>query len=216
MDSHSVLIGRNLISNESFEDPPGYNDVDPYEWWSWNSDLNGVTKEEHRIGNQSAYFSCPYKGESEGMAFTYRAVTPGREYTFNCYVRNSIEDPMKGNAYGQISIKWQRKKIVKDKDGNDKKIDAEIKCDWGPKFGPELHPFNWALVTMSATAPEGAESCNFAIEFFNKGGSGKFFVDDVSAEEINAFFQGKDEKVKTTTREKSLPLTPGLKSGSTG
>lgn len=179
----SILVGKNLISNESFENPPGFYNDNPRDWWSWNSDLNGLTQEKHRMGSQSAYFSCPHQGEVEGMVFTYKAFKPGKQYLFSCYALNSAKDPIKGNAFGQMSIEWKKKKIEKDKDGKDIEVNEEVSRAWGPTFGPELSNIKWAPFSMTATAPQGADSCNFVIQFINNGGSGKFFVDDVSAEE---------------------------------
>lgn len=180
---NAILVGRNLISNESFDNPPGYKHADPRDWWSWNSDFNGLTSEEHRWGSQSVYFSCPHQGEVQGMVFTYKAVKPGKQYIFSCYAKNSTKVPIKGNAFGQISIEWRKKKMGKDKDGKDIEVYDEISRSWGPTFGPELHALKWTFFTMTATAPPKADNCNFVIQFFNNGGSGKFFVDDVSAEE---------------------------------
>lgn len=170
IDTYTVLVGKNLISNESFENPPGFYDDNPRDWGAWNSDFNGLTNEAHRLGSQSAYFSCPYQGEIEGMFFIYKAVKPGKEYIFSCYVINSVKNPVKGNAFGQISIEWKRK-------------NAEITRSWGPTFGSEVSALKWTPFTMTAIAPSEADSCNFVIQFFNNGGSGKLFVDDVSAEE---------------------------------
>lgn len=176
-------MGRNLITNESFENPPGYDGENPRDWWSWNSDFNGITHEKYKLGSQSAYLACPTLNEAEGIVFTYRAVKSGKRYVFSCYVMNSAKEPIKGNAFGQMSIEWKRKKIEKDEGGKDREVDVEISRDWGPKIGPELSPLKWTLFTMTAVAPQGADRCNFVIQFFNNGGSGKFFVDDVSAEE---------------------------------
>lgn len=162
IDTYTVLVGKNLISNESFENPPGFYGDNPRDWWSWNSVFNGITNEAHRMGSQSAFFSCPHQGEAEGMVFTYKAVKPGKEYVFSCYVLNSAKDPVKGNAFGQISIEWRKK-------------DVEISRSWGPTFGSELSALKWTLFSMTATAPSEVESCNFVIQFFNNGGSGKFF-----------------------------------------
>lgn len=183
IDTYTVLVGKNLISNESFENPPGFYGDNPRDWWSWNSVFNGITNEAHRMGSQSAFFSCPHQGEAEGMVFTYKAVKPGKEYVFSCYALNSARDPVKGNAFGQISIEWRKKKMGKDKDGKDIEVYEEISRSWGPTFGPELHALKWTFFSMTATAPAEADDCNFVIQFFNNGGSGKFFVDDVAAEE---------------------------------
>lgn len=182
MDAHAILPGRNLITNASFENPPGYDDDDPRGWWSWNSDFNGLTHEKYRKGGQSVYLSCPCEGEVQGVVFTYREVEPGKKYTFSCYAINSARDPIKGNVFGQISIEWRKRGIGKDEDGNDIEVDVEISRDWGPKFKPGLNAIKWTFFTMTATAPPEADNCNFVIQFFNNGGSGKFFVDDVSAE----------------------------------
>jgi hypothetical protein len=161
VSADAVLVGRNIISNSSFENRPGGKDEDPPGWDSWNSDLNGIVTDESRSGSQAAYLLCP---------------------------KNSSKEPMEGKVSGQISIEWIKK--GKDEDGKD--IFTEIKRDWGPEFGPELSIIKWAPFKVAATAPDDSDICRFVIQFFNKGGgSGKFFVDDVSGEEIDRYFKKK-------------------------
>lgn len=199
VSADAVLVGKDLISNSSFENRPGGKDEDPRGWGTWNSDYNGLATDQFRSGSQSAYFICPKTGDSEGTFFTYAKVKPGKEYTFSAYAKNSSKEPMKGEVFGQISIEWFKK--GKDKDGKD--ILIELKRDWGPEFGPELPIIKWAPFTMTATAPVDSDTCRFVIQFFNKGGgSGKFFVDDVSAEELEQYFK---EKGKDITAENLLP-----------
>jgi hypothetical protein len=95
---------------------------------------------------------------------------------------NSREDPVKGDAFGQLSIEWR--KTTKDKDNKD--VQVEISRDFGQKFGPGLPRLKWTLMTVSGIAPQDTDNCNFVIQFFNNAsGGGKFFADDVSAEEID-------------------------------
>jgi len=170
------LLGRNILPNESFEDRPGFKDEDPRQWGSWNSDSNGLSTMVHRKGQQSVYFVCPNADGSTGVFYTCYNIKPGNTYTFCAYVLNCAEDPIKGNAFGQLIIEWR--KIIGYGEG-------KIIRDSGPKFGPELSTLKWTFVTMSAKAPVDAVDCNFVIQFFNKGGGrGKFFVDDVSAESV--------------------------------
>ena len=171
------MVGKNLLPNESFENRPGFKDETPREWGSWGSDSNGLSTTIHRKGQQSVYFVCPKQNASMGIFYTYRNVKPGNTYTFSGYILNCAEDPIRGNAFGQLSIEWR--KIMDN--GRE-----EIGRDYGPKFGSELSPMKWTFVTMSAVAPVDTDDCNFVIQFFNKGdGGGKFFADDVSAKGIN-------------------------------
>jgi hypothetical protein len=188
VSADAVLVGRNIISNSSFENRPGGKDEDPPGWDSWNSDLNGIVTDESRSGSQAAYLLCPKTGDGEGISFSYTKVRRGEEYAFSVYVKNSSKEPMEGKVSGQISIEWIKK--GKDEDGKD--IFTEIKRDWGPEFGPELSIIKWAPFKVAATAPDDSDICRFVIQFFNKGGgSGKFFVDDVSGEEIDRYFKKK-------------------------
>lgn len=207
VSADAVLVGRNIISNSSFENRPGGKDEDPRGWSSWNSDLNGIATNEFRSGSQAAYLTCPKTNDSDGMFFDYTKIKRGKEYTFSAYVKNSLKDPMKGEVFGRLSIEWLKR--GKDKDG--KEITIEISRDWGPKFGPELPLIKWVPFTMSATAPADADICRFVVQFFNEGeGSGKFFVDDVSAEEVDQYFKEKRKIIpiikskKTTTGEKEI------------
>lgn len=207
----AVMVGKNLLPNESFENRPGFKDENPREWGSWNSDYNGLALTVKRRGQQSVYITCPKQGEATGVFYTYKEVKPGDRYTFSCYALNSFEDPIKGDAYGQISIEWRKKTLGADY----RDTIVEISRDYGPKFGPELSTMKWTLFTMSAVAPYDADNCNFVIQFFNKGGgSGKFFADDVSAEKAD-----KDIALKDYVLRRSPKKTGGgstLKSGTSG
>lgn len=166
-----AFAAQNLLPNSSFEEPKGDVGEDPSGWWSWNSDYNGVTTDAKRTGKQAIYFtSYPNPDEHGGILCTYKNVQPGKTYAFSCYVINSMTDPMIGGAYGQISIEW-------------KIGDKEISRDWGPTYGADISSSAWKLVTMTATAPQEADSCNFVIQFFNKDGQGGYYADDASAEE---------------------------------
>jgi len=162
---------QNLVPNASFEEPKGIVGDNPTEWWSWNSDYNGITIEKTRTGNQSVYLSCPLEPESHGgVLYYYKDVKPGKTYAFSCYVINSAKDSITKGAYGQLSIEW-------------KKGEIEITRAWGPSFGPDLSTSEWTLQSMTAEAPADADGCNFVVQFFNKDGKGAFFIDDVTAEE---------------------------------
>lgn len=189
ISANAVLIGRNIIQNGSFENRPGGESEDPRGWSSRNSEYNGLATNEYRSGAQAAYLACPKTHGSNGIFFSYGGVKPGKEYDFSCYIKNFLEEPLKGDVVGRLSIEWLKRD--KDKDGKD--ILTEVSCDWGSKFGPELSVIKWEPFTMTAIAPVDADSCRFAIQFFNNGGgSGKFFVEDASAEELNPFFKDKD------------------------
>ncbi len=205
ISADAVLVGRNIISNSSFENRPGGKDEDPRGWGSWNSDLNGIATDEFRSGSQAAYIMCPKTDDSDGIFFTYAKVKPGKEYTFSCYVKNSLKDPMKGDVFGQISIEWYKK--GRDKDGKD--ILIEIDRDWGPKFGPELPVIKWVPFTMSATAPANSDTCRFVIQFFNKGtGSGMFFAEEASAEELSKYFKTKSKTTQAGRKVAGKNLLP--------
>lgn len=205
VSADAIPIGRNIISNGGFENQAGGKDETPRDWSFWNSDLNGITIDEFRSGSQAAYFICPDAGDVEGAFFTYTKVRPGKEYTFSAYVRNSSKEPINGNVYGQLSIEWFKK--GRDKAG--KTIFIEINRNWGSAFGPELSVVKWVPVTVTATAPAYSDTCRFVIQFFNKGGgSGKFFVDDVSAEEVDQYFKDKKKVIPIT---KSKEATTGKK-----
>jgi hypothetical protein len=179
----AVLVGKNILSNGGFENRPGGGHEDPRGWGSWNSDLNGIATNEFRSGSQSVYLKCPKTNDVQGVFYVYKKIKPGKEYTFSCYAKNSVSNPVKGNAFGQISIEWQKK--AKDKDGKD--ITVEISRSWGPTFGPELALIKWTPFTMTATAPADTDQASFVIQFFNRGdGDGEFFVDDVEAEELES------------------------------
>lgn len=188
ISANAVLVGRNIIQNGSFENRPGGEGEDPRGWSSRNSEYNGLATNEFRSGTQAAYLACPKTHDNNGIFFSYSGVKPGEEYKFSCYVKNFSEEPLKGDVIGQLSIEW----LKRDKDKEGKDILTEISRDWGPKFGPELPVIKWELFTMTAIAPTDADSCRFVIQFFNNGeGGGKFFVDEVSAEELNPFFKDK-------------------------
>lgn len=162
---------QNLAPNASFEEPKGIVGDNPAEWWSWNSDYNGITIEKMRTGNQSAYISSASEPESHsGIIYYYRNIKPGKTYAFSCYVLNSAQDPMTKGAYGQLSIEWR----IGEK---------EISRAWGPTFGADLSTTKWKLEEMTGMAPADADNCNFVIQFFNKDGKGAFFADDVTIEE---------------------------------
>lgn len=166
-----LVAAQNFLPNSSFEEPKGAVGEDPSEWWSWNSDYNGVTTDAKRTGKQAIYFtSYPNPEEHGGILYTYENVKPGKTYSFSCYVINSVTEPMLGGACGQLSIEWR-------------KGDKEIDRSWGPSFGADLSRSEWKLVTMTATAPQEADSCNFVIQFFNKDGQGGYYADDANAEE---------------------------------
>ncbi|MFA5334320.1 MAG: carbohydrate binding domain-containing protein [Candidatus Omnitrophota bacterium] len=204
----AVMIGRNLLVNESFENRPGFKDQDPRDWGTWNNSFNGLSTTERRKGQQSVYFLCPKQGDSTGVFYTYKKAKPGNKYIFRCYVMNSREDPVKGDAFGQLSIEWR--KTTKDKDNKD--VQVEISRDFGQKFGPGLPRLKWTLVTVSGIAPQDTDNCNFVIQFFNNAsGGGKFFADDVSAEEID-----KDTALKDYALGKTGPKnTPSAASAVT-
>lgn len=162
---------QNLLPNSSFEEPKGITGDDPMGWWSWNADYNGITTDAKRTGKQAIYFtSYPNPDDHGGISYSYANVKPGKNYTFSCYVINSKTDPMNGGAYGQLSIEWR-------------KGDEEIDRAWGPAFGEELSRSGWKLMTMTATAPAEADSCNFVIQFFNREGQGGYYADDATVEE---------------------------------
>jgi len=174
----AVLVGKNILPNSSFENRPGGGNEDPRNWGSWNSDCNGIATNESRSGSQSVYLRCPKTNDVQGVFYVYKKIKPGKEYTFSCYAKNSLSNPVKGNAFGQISIEWQKK--VRDDI-------VEISRSWGPTFGPELPLIKWTPFTMTATAPADTDQCSFVIQFFNRGdGSGEFFVDDAEAEELES------------------------------
>jgi len=166
-----VIAAENLLENPSFEEPT-YSGKDPSGWWSWNSNYNGITSKTARTGKQAIYFTKPpdNKAQHQGIVFTYKGVKQSKEYTFSCYVKNSEKDPIKGSAYGQISIEWR-------------KGGKEISRTWGPTWDANLSTENWKLVSMSAVAPQGVDECFFVINFFTEGGSGAYFADDVLAVE---------------------------------
>ena len=193
------MVGKNLLPNETFENRPGFKDETPRDWGSWNSDYNGLSTIVHRKGQQSVYFTSPKQGDSTGILWTYKNVKTGDKYTFSAYAMNCAEDPISGNAFGQLSIEWR--KTTKDKDN--KELQLEISRDFGPKFGPELSSMRWTFFTMSAVAPVDADNCNFVIQFFNKeNGGGKYFADDASAGET-----AKSIAVKDFLLAKSRPAT---------
>lgn len=162
---------QNLLPNASFEEPQGGIGEDPTDWWSWNSEYNGITTDAKRTGKQGIYFTSYQTPEDHGgILTTYKDVKPGKTYTFSCYVINSITDPIIGGAFGQISIEWR-------------KGDKEIARDWGPTYGESLSRSEWKLEMMTSTAPREADSCNFVIQFFNKDGQGGYYADDASVEE---------------------------------
>lgn len=162
---------QNLAPNASFEELKGIVGDNPTEWWSWNSDYNGITIENARTGSQAVYLTSPPEPESHGgVLYYYKGAKPGNVYAFSCYVMNSAKDPITKGAYGQLSIEW-------------KKGDLEITRAWGPPFGPDLSISEWTLQSMAAEAPADADGCNFVVQFFNKDGKGAFFIDDVTVEE---------------------------------
>ncbi|MDP2942792.1 MAG: carbohydrate binding domain-containing protein [Candidatus Omnitrophota bacterium] len=174
----AVLVGKNILPNGSFENRPGGGNEDPRNWGSWNSDYNGIATNEFRSGSQSVYLRCPKTNDVGGVFYTYKKIKPGKEYTFSCYAKNSLSNPVTGNAFGQISIEWQKK-------ARDNIV--EISRSWGPTFGPELAVIKWTPFTMTATAPTDTDQCSFVIQFFNRGdGCGELFVDDVEAEELES------------------------------
>lgn len=162
---------ENLVPNASFEEPKGIVSDNPTDWWSWNSEFNGITIENMRTGNQSAYISSASEPESHsGILYHSSNIKPGKTYVFSCYVLNSAQDPMTKGAYGQLSIEW-------------KIGEKEISRAWGPTFGADLSTTKWKMEEMTGMAPADADSCNFAIQFFNKDGKGTFYADDVTVEE---------------------------------
>ena len=166
-----AVAQQNLVPNSSFEELKGFTNDNPAGWWSWNSDYNGLTAEAKRTGDQAVYVSAEPKAESHsGILYRYREVKPGKTYVFSCYVLNSTKDPIKGGAYGQLSIEWLK---------NEKEIDRT----WGITWGPDLSTTEWRNVEMTAIAPAEADACNFVIQFFRKDGSGTYYADDTVVEE---------------------------------
>ncbi len=213
VSADAVLVGKNIIENGGFENRPGGKDENPRKWGSWNSEDNGLSTTTSRSGSQAAYLACPKTGDSNGIFFTYTKVEPEKEYTFSCYVKNSSKKPLKGDVFGQLSIEWFKK--GKDKDGKDTLV--EINRAWGPKFGPKLPVIKWVPVTMTATAPADADICHFTIQFFNNGnGSGTFFVDEASAEEVDQYFKAKSKDIKAVDKSataSNLLSNPGFETG---
>ncbi|MDD5270628.1 MAG: carbohydrate binding domain-containing protein [Candidatus Omnitrophica bacterium] len=163
-----AIAAESPIPNASFEEPSGAAGGEPAGWWSWNGDYNGVTSDAAKTGAQSIYVSSEAKPEcASGILYNFKPVTAGKTYSFSCYVRNSSKDPISGGAYGQVSLEWRK---------GDKEIDGTR--TWGETWGPELSDSDWKLVNVSGAAPDGADSCNLVIQFFNKDGKGTFYADD--------------------------------------
>ena len=169
-----AVAGENLLENPGFEEPRAAGDPDntPLGWWSWNSDYNDATTKTTRTGKQAVYFTKPplEAAQHQGIVFTYKGAKQGKEYAFSCYVKNSKKDPIKGKAYGQLSIEWRKK-------------GKEINRTWGPCWRTDLSSKDWKLINMSTVAPQGVDECFFVVNFFTKNGSGAYFADDISAVE---------------------------------
>lgn len=161
------------LPNAGFEEPKSAAGEDPAGWWSWNGDYNGATTDAAKTGAQSIYVSSEGKPEcASGILYNYKPVTPGKTYSFSCYVRNSSKDPISGGAYGQVSLEWRK---------GDKEIDNSRA--WGETWGAGLSASEWKQVNVTGVAPEGADGCNLVIQFFNKDGKGAFFADDAAIAE---------------------------------
>jgi len=164
------------LQNTGFEAPSivagGNTGAKPENWFYFSSTAEdnkcGVTAARKRSGLQSCYLKCLSPTNSyHGLAQKFAAF-PGRHYTFLTYALNNPEDPMAGDAYGQVSVEWHNAQGV------------EISRVHGPVWNFQLPSSKWEKFLVEADAPTDTVAGVAVITFFsqNAGGVGSFYVDD--------------------------------------
>lgn len=129
----------------------------------------GVSDARKKTGSQSLMFKAQTEPNAyQGMAQKFTAKS-GAHYTFVIYAMGEANDPITGNAYGQIHFEFQ------DAAGK------EIGRIHGPTWDFQLPSTRWEKFYVDADAPEGAASGSAVVTFFSQdcAGVGTFYVDDV-------------------------------------
>ena len=144
---------------------------EPENWFFFCSDKSrnvGITDARKRSGMQSLLFKAQTPTEAyEGFAQKF-AVVPDDHYTFSAWVLNDPQDPLTGEAYGQVSIEWKDAKGV------------EISRTYSPAWSRDQSPTGWQKFSVDDYAPANAAVGIAVITFFcrDSSGVGGFFVDE--------------------------------------
>lgn len=163
------------LRNGGFEAPSiitGAKEGDePEGWFFFCSDRShhvGVTDSRKHGGMQSLLFKAQTPTEAyEGFAQKF-AVTPDDHHTLSVWVLNDPQDPMTGEAYGQVSIEWKDAKGV------------EISRTYSPAWSKDMSTTRWEKFSVEDYVPTNAVVGIAVITFFcrDSSGVGGFFVDD--------------------------------------
>ncbi len=97
---------ENLAPNPSFETPSDQKSPMPVGWSPFTSKLNLVvyTRELARTGDHAVKLTAQGSGPAWSGLKTELPVKGGGRYTFQAYVRNNKEDPLKGPSRGVLVI----------------------------------------------------------------------------------------------------------------
>jgi hypothetical protein len=163
---------ENLAPNPSFETPSDEEPPLPEGWMLFTSKLKRVvyTKELARTGDHAVKITAQGSGPAWSGIKTEVPVEGGSRYTFQAYVRNSKEDPLKKPARGALVIEWLNK--------DHKEISRAMSTDWDQA----LSRMRWTRVLINKEqAPAHATSAIFGIHLLeDASGQGTYYVDDIS------------------------------------
>jgi hypothetical protein len=174
-----MVYGQDQLSSElqngGFEQPSisggAELNANPETWFHFSSATEqkiGITDAKKKAGSQSAFFKCQTAADVfEGLAQKI-SVEPGRHYIFTVYILNNPEDPLTGDAFGQISLEWQN--------GSGK----EVNRTHGPVWNFESSSSRWEKYLVEYDAPADATTASLVITIFSKNsaGAGSFYADD--------------------------------------
>lgn len=171
-------VVSSVLENGGFEYPNVREPMDegtaPSAWVHFSSPPDaghsGLTTCCARNGRQSFFFKAQEDTDAYQTILQKIPVDAGGSYEFSVYVLNSAQDPIVGEAFGQISLEWKNA--------------HDVECDrtWGPTWTAGLSTNLWQRFLVSGTAPYEAVSCLPAITFFSRDSRnhGIYFVDDAA------------------------------------
>lgn len=171
----------NLAANASFETPmakatTNSNDFEnlPENWEVFSSHqlAGALGRDVARSGEQSVRIHAQGKRGGNGGIYQQIDVEGDREYTFTADLLNDNMDPIKGSAYGELSIEWQ------DADGME--LDRVRSKPWGPA----LSSTQWEKFEVKARAPSNAKAARVVVTLFDgpNASKGGFWMDNISVE----------------------------------
>jgi hypothetical protein len=175
-DAAPAAGAANLAVNPGFEEPGDEAKIEiaaGWESWASKDPMAKLCPAAFHSGSVGLEFTAQGEKNVYMVVLQKHPVVPGKEYSFEAYVRNSTTAPLSGSAVGSLGIEWQS-------DG-----DTEISRVSSDRWKSDLSRLRWNAVRVTGTAPENAVAAKFVI-FFTDGdtsGSGKCYVDDVTIAE---------------------------------